>query len=96
MNTASGVYSLTANTSGGVVSNTTGILNTAVGSNALRSNTTGDTNTALGFNALQFNTTGGGNVAVDAALNSTPRAAPMWPLVEMRSSVIQSAPTTSR
>ena len=43
--------------------NTTGIENTATGTNALQNNTTGQDNVATGLQALQFNTTGLHNVA---------------------------------
>src|SRR5690554_3755273 len=47
-------------------SNTTGELNSAVGSGALFSNTTGNRNTAIGFSALNSNTNGSYNIAIGA------------------------------
>ena len=44
-------------------SNTTGIVNTATGSQALASNTNGTSNTATGVDALRDTTTGSGNTA---------------------------------
>jgi hypothetical protein len=45
------------------LSNNTGILNTAIGSNSLSSNTTGNFNTATGADVLVLNTTGFSNTA---------------------------------
>lgn len=72
MNTALGISSLTANTTGidntatgqvALYSNTTGNYNTANGMQALYSNTTGTHNTASGVNALYSNITGNYNTA---------------------------------
>jgi hypothetical protein len=49
---------------GGLVSNTTGGSNTAIGADSLRNNTTGANNTAIGGDALRSNTVGVNNVAV--------------------------------
>jgi hypothetical protein len=79
-NTASGSWSLYANTTGysntasgfgSLSSNTTGHRNTASGSASLQSNTTGTYNTASGFASLFLNTTGGQNTASgDGSLSS--------------------------
>jgi len=62
-NTAAGVNSLNANTSGSS--------NSAVGADSLNLNTTGDNNTAIGQAALLSNTSGNNNSAVgNAALDS--------------------------
>jgi hypothetical protein len=62
-NTAAGVNSLNANTSGSS--------NSAVGADSLNLNTTGDNNTAVGQAALLSNTSGNNNSAVgNAALDS--------------------------
>lgn len=55
------------------LNSSTGTLNSAFGTNALRDNTTGEQNTALGSAALLLNTTGIGNTAVgySALGNST-------------------------
>jgi len=66
-NTAFGVSSLAANTSGGE--------NTAVGYQSLKLNTTGGANAAFGVNALQANTTGNFNIAIgENALNANTTA----------------------
>ncbi len=79
-NTAVGVSTLAANTSGfadtavgaNALVNNTGSANTAVGNQALQSNTTGFTNTAVGNQALQSNTGANGNTAVGSgALGNT-------------------------
>ncbi len=82
-NSAFGISSLAANTSGGnntafgdytLAANTTGADNTASGYQALLSNTTGTWNTATGFVALGANTTGAQNTATGAGalqLNTT-------------------------
>src|SRR4029077_7079714 len=51
-------------------SNTTGVVNTADGLNALANNTTGSANTASGVAALANNITGGNNVALGAFAGS--------------------------
>jgi hypothetical protein len=52
--------------------NTTGIANTATGTDTLTANTTGGNNTASGVGALANNTTGGSNTATgNGALNSS-------------------------
>lgn len=75
MNTALGISSLTANTTGidntatgqvALHSNTTGNYNTANGDNALYSNTTRGSNTTNGIAALYANTTGIANIAIGA------------------------------
>ncbi|MDR0792222.1 MAG: tail fiber domain-containing protein [Chitinophagaceae bacterium] len=72
-NTAFGVGSLPANTTGNgntavgyqaSSSNTTGFNNTAIGNSALFNNTTGAGNTALGNDASYSNTTGASNTAI--------------------------------
>jgi trimeric autotransporter adhesin len=83
-NTALGIHSLNANTSGelntanGYMSlfyNTTGNFNVAVGGAALNSNTSGDNNVAVGMRALSKNTTGYSNIAIgiDALYYNTTR-----------------------
>jgi hypothetical protein len=67
-------YEAGLNDSGGIVafgkgagrSNTTGIVNTAIGVNALLLNTTGQSNVAVGFSALSANTSSNNNTAVGA------------------------------
>jgi hypothetical protein len=51
---------------GALFSNTTGNLNTAIGSEALFTNTIGSANTACGEEALRNNNSGGGNTAIGA------------------------------
>jgi hypothetical protein len=72
-NTAVGLNTLVANTTGGDVTaiggqalrnNTTGNINSAFGVNSLYTNTTGGYNTALGHSALFSNTTASNNTAV--------------------------------
>jgi hypothetical protein len=72
-NTAFGLLSLSANTSGigntaignnTLQNNTTGTSNIAVGSDALNANTIGDSNVAIGRGVLQLNTSGNNNNAV--------------------------------
>jgi Chaperone of endosialidase len=82
-NTATGAYSLTANTGGSsntangylaLSSNVTGGQNTATGANSLTANTNGGGNTANGAFTLTVNTTGGANTALGAGalfLNTT-------------------------
>ncbi len=82
-NSAFGISSLAANTSGGnntafgdytLAANTTGNYNTANGFQALQQNTTGAANTASGSGALAANTTGTWNTAIGAGalqLNTT-------------------------
>jgi hypothetical protein len=74
-NTAVGINSLNANTSGyfntatgmgAMYLNTTGYLNTALGANSLYSNTNGFENTALGSGAMYLNTSGSENTATGA------------------------------
>src|SRR5271157_2927885 len=71
-NTATGQYSLAANTTGNyntasgylaLNSNTAGYMNTATGTDALGPNTTGNSNTATGAWVLSANTTGNSNTA---------------------------------
>jgi hypothetical protein len=81
-NNASGLLTLSANTTGSgnsasgysaLASNTSGINNTAAGTFALLNNTTGPNNTAFGFSALNSNTSGKGNAAqgANALFNNT-------------------------
>lgn len=72
-NTALGVSTLNANTTGSentaigkdaLTANTWGSYNTAIGYQTLTSNTTGDANVALGINALKSNTIGKYNIAL--------------------------------
>lgn len=72
-NTAFGVSTLNANTTGSentaigkdaLTANTWGSYNTAIGYQTLTSNTTGDANVALGINALKSNTIGTNNIAL--------------------------------
>lgn len=72
-NTAFGVSTLNANTTGSentaigkdaLTANTWGSYNTAIGYQTLTSNTTGDANIALGINALKSNTIGNYNIAL--------------------------------
>jgi hypothetical protein len=72
-NTAFGLLSLSANTSGigntaignnTLQNNTTGTSNIAVGSDALNANTIGDSNVAIGRGVLQLNISGNNNNAV--------------------------------
>lgn len=72
-NTAFGLSSLNANTSGigntaignnTLQNNTTGTSNIAVGSDSLSANTIGDSNVAIGRGVLQLNTSGNNNNAV--------------------------------
>src|SRR5213078_2416717 len=53
--------------------NTTGISNTALGSNALADNTSANSNTAVGNSALSSNTAGSSNIAIgdSAGINLT-------------------------
>jgi len=61
----------TADGSGALASNTSGIYNSAFGYDALNANTTASDNTATGGRALTVNTTGGDNTATGAfALNA--------------------------
>jgi len=54
-----------------LLSNTTGINNSAVGLSALSSNTTGINNSAVGLSALSSNTTGSGVVGIGASCVSS-------------------------
>jgi len=83
-NTALGVYTLYANSTGGhntasgdsaLFANTTGSFSTALGGNALNTNTTGTYNTAIGYNsdvtsAALTNATAIGNGAIVTASNA--------------------------
>ena len=62
------LYGPTSNTAlgNGALQNSTGLFNTAAGSEALQSNTTGSYNTATGAAALPVNTTGDNNTALGA------------------------------
>ena len=62
-----------------LLSNTTGIFNTATGNGALYSNTTGSNNTATGVDALEINSTSNNTADGDEPSLTTPPAAPIPP-----------------